>query len=135
MCNLGVVEFRGLIEKSTKEIAQRYAEALEAVEAVKKRIDALETRISNKGYTKTNEDMDQLSSAVDALNRLTDSLISESERGWREYKKLERDCQTSAFDSTGLNDLQNLCKKTEQFATDLLCYSLGRFKRARNKGI
>jgi arginine/lysine/ornithine decarboxylase len=123
------VELQARIDKTTREIAQSYGKALKAVEELKTKINDLELSISDKEYAKTSEDMDQLNSAVDTLNKLTDSLILRSGRAWEEFEQLEHDCKISAFEPAGLNGLRDLCKKTEQFAADLLCYSLALFKR------
>jgi predicted RNase H-like nuclease (RuvC/YqgF family) len=124
-----VVELQGRIDKATREVAQSYAKALKEVEELKKTINDLELSISDKSYVKTSEDVEQLGSAVDMLNKLTDSLILGSGRAWDEYKKIEHDCKTSAFEPGGLGGLRYLCKKTEEFAADLLCYSMALFKR------
>ena len=123
-----VVEFQDRIDGATREVAQSYAKAVKEVEELKKKINDLELSISNKS-AETSEDMDQLSSALDMLNELTDSLILRSGRAWDEYKKIEYDCKTSAFESDGLSGLRYLCKKTDEFAADLLCYSMALFKR------
>jgi predicted RNase H-like nuclease (RuvC/YqgF family) len=125
---LTVVELQGRIDKATREVAQSYAKALKEVEELKKKINDLELSISTKS-PKTSEDMNQLSSALDMLNELTDSLILGSGIAWDEYKKIEHDCKTSAFEPDGLSGLRYLCKKTEEFAADLLCYSMAFFKR------
>jgi len=124
-----VAELQGGIDKATREIAQSYQKTMKSVEELKKQINGLELTISDKGHAKTSEEMDQLDSALGMLNELTDSLILGSGRAWEEYGRLEQDCRMNAFEPTGLNDLRDLCKKTEEFAADLLCYSLARFKR------
>jgi chromosome segregation ATPase len=125
----GVAKLQGRIEKATERIAQNFDKALKEVEELKTKINDLELSISDSGYGKRSADMNQLNSAMDMLNKVTDSMISESERAWEEYKKLERDCKTDASEPSELNGLRDLCKKTEKFAADLLCYSLARFKR------
>jgi hypothetical protein len=125
---LTAVELQGRIDKATREVAQSYAKALKEVEELKKRINDMELNISDK-TAGTIEDMNQLSSALEKLNELTDSLILGSSRAWDEYKKIEHDCKTSAFEPDGLSGLRYLCKKTEEFAADLLCYSMALFKR------
>ena len=77
----------------------------------------------------------KLDSTIDRLISFADSMISESERAWEEYRTLEQGCQ---FDtSSNMNDqmktLKELCEKTDAFATDLLCYSLGRFNRSNRR--
>jgi len=123
------VELQGRIDKATREISNSYGKALKAVEELKRKIGELELSISSKGRAKTSEDMNQLNSALDSLDRLTDSLILESRRAWEEYSSLEHGCEVTACEPVGLKDLRDQCKKTEEFAADLLCYSLARFKR------
>jgi predicted RNase H-like nuclease (RuvC/YqgF family) len=123
-----LAELQGRIDEATREVAQSYAKALKEVEELKKKINDLELSISNKS-AKMSEDMDELSSALEMLNELTDSLILSSGRAWDEYKKIEHDCKTIAFEPDGLSGLRYLCKKTDEFAADLLCYSMAFFKR------
>jgi uncharacterized protein YukE len=124
-----VVKLQDRIEKAAREIAQNYGKALKEIEELKKRMNDLESSISGKGNAETSENMNRLSSGVDMLNELTDSLILESGRAWEEYKEIEHDCKIGGFEPTELRDLRYLCKKTEEFAADLLCYSLALFKR------
>ena len=89
-----LVELQGRIDKATRQVAQSCAKALKDVEELKKTINDLELSISDKSYRpqgKTSEDLDQLSSAVEMLNELTDSLILGSGRAWDEYTKIEHD--------------------------------------------
>jgi hypothetical protein len=122
-------ELQSRIESATKEIAQNYQKGLKKVGELKTNINDLELIITDNAYTKTSRDMDKLGSAVDELIKLTDLMISESERAWEQYRKLEHDCEADECDASKLNALRDLCKKTDEFATDLLCYSLAHFKR------
>ena len=74
----------------------------------------------------------KLDSTIDRLIKFADSMISESERAWDEYRTLEQDCKfdTSSNVNDQMKTLKELCEKTDAFATDLLCYSLGRFNRS-----
>ena len=108
---------------------QSYRKALEEIERMKEKINKLERDLSEKGHAKTSEDMDELNSATEGLNKLTDSLILRSGRAWEEYKRLEHECMIRAFEPAGLDLWKVLCKRSEQLAADLLCYSLARFKR------
>jgi hypothetical protein len=58
---------------------------------------------------------------------LTDFQILGSKNAWEEYRKLENYCKQFAFHSVELDNLKVVCKKMEELAADLLCYSLGRF--------
>jgi hypothetical protein len=119
------VELRDRIDEATRRIAQNYQKALKEVEQVKTKINDLELTAIDSGSASR----DRLNSALDMLIQLTDSMIFESGRAWDEYEKLEHDCNADGYESSELNGLRELCKKTEEFATDLLCYSLAHFKR------
>jgi hypothetical protein len=119
------VELRDRIDEATRRIAQNYQKALKEVEQVKTKINDLELTVIDNGSANSN----RLSSALDMLIQLTDSMIFESGRAWDEYEKLEHDRNADRIKSSELNGLRELCKKTEEFATDLLCYSLAHFKR------
>jgi len=118
-------ELHHRIGKATKRITQNYQKSLKGVEEVKTKINDLELAAVNGGSAKKN----QLKSALDLLIQLTDSMTFESGRAWDEFQKLEHDCKIEAYEPPELNDLRGLCKKTEEFATDLLCYSLAHFKK------
>ena len=119
------VELRDRIDEATRRIAQNYQKALKEVEQVKTKINDLELTVIDSGSASR----DRLNSALDMLIQLTDSMIFESGRAWDEYEKLEHDCNADGYESSELNGLRELCKKMEEFATDLLCYSLAHFKR------
>jgi len=119
------VELRDRIGVAARRIAQNYQKALKEVEEVKTRINDLELTVIDSGPANKS----RLNSALDMLIQLTDSMIFESGRAWDEYEKLEHDCNADGYESSELNGLRELCKKTEEFATDLLCYSLAHFKR------
>jgi hypothetical protein len=119
------VELRDRINEATRRIAQNYQKALKELEQVKTKINDLELTVIDSGSA----NRDRLNSALDMLIQLTDSMIFESGRAWDEYEKLEHDCNADGYEISELNGLRELCKKTEEFATDLLCYSLAHFKR------
>jgi chemotaxis regulatin CheY-phosphate phosphatase CheZ len=74
-----------------------------------------------------------LNLAMKRLNRLSDSQIMRSKKAWEEYRKLEQECKQWAPSPVQLDSLRALCKKTEELAADLLCYSLARFKQSRRQ--
>jgi hypothetical protein len=119
------VELRDRIDEATKNVAQEYQKGLKEVEEAKTRINDLELAVIDGSLAEN----DRLNSALDALIQLTDSMIAESDTAQKEYEKLEHDCKVEGHEPSELNDLRKLCKKTEEFATDLLCYSLAHFKR------
>ena len=125
------VELRDRIDEATRRIAQNYQKALKEVEQVKTKINDLELTVIDSGPA----NRDRLNSELDMLIQLTDSMIFESGRAWDEYEKLEHDCNAGGYESSELNGLRELCKKTEEFATDLLCYSLAHFRRKDTSNI
>jgi len=125
------VELRDRIDEATRRIVQNYQKALKEVEQVKTKINDLELTVIDSGPA----NRDRLNSELDMLIQLTDSMIFESGRAWDEYEKLEHDCNADGCESSELNGLRELCKKTEEFATDLLCYSLAHFRRKDTSNI
>jgi hypothetical protein len=123
------VELGLRIEEATRRIAQNYHKGLKEVEEAKTKINDLELAAVDSGSARNN----RLNSALDVLMRLTDSMIFESQKVWEEYQKLERDCKAEGHEPPELNDLKELCRKTEEFATDLLCYSLAHFRRTQQE--
>jgi hypothetical protein len=119
------VELGDRIEEATRRVAQNYQKGLREVEEAKTKINDLELAAVDSRSAKNN----RLNSALDVLMQLTDSMIFESGRVWEEYEKLEHDCKVEGHEPPELNDLEELCRKTEEFATDLLCYSLAHFRR------
>jgi len=130
---LTAVELQNRINEATKEVARNYQKALKELGELKTKINGLELVIADNVYGKTSGDVDKLNFALDELFNLTDFMIAESERAREEYEKLEHDCRIDASEPLGLKDLRDLCKKTDEFATDLLCYSLAHFKRIDTK--
>lgn len=70
-----------------------------------------------------------MSSAIDNLNELTDSLILRSGRVEQEYERLEQECRTHMPQPAGMDNLRVVCGKTRELAMNLLCFSLAHFKR------
>ena len=111
------------------EITQNYDKTLKEVKELKTKINDLELSITDNAYHQKSGFLDQLNSAIDMLIKLTDFTIAESERAWEQHRTLVQDCKTNDSDPAELNALKGVCKKVEEFATDLLCYSLAHFKR------
>lgn len=74
-----------------------------------------------------------LDSAIKRLNRLTDYQITRSKKAWEEYRKLEQECKQRSLYPIQLDNLRAICKRTEELAADLLCYSLARFKQSERQ--
>ena len=125
------VELGDRIEEATRRTAQNYRKGLKEVAEAKTRINDLELTAVDSGSAKNN----QLNSALDLLMKLTDSMIFESGRAWDDYEKLEHDCTVDECESSDLDDLRELCRKTEEFATDLLCYSLAHFRKGTRNSL
>lgn len=123
------IKLQGRIEKAKRNIEKSYSKTLKDVAKLKKKINELELSISQKEHAKTSGNLDALNFAMESLNKLTDSQILRSEKAWKKLKNLEHNCKRFTFEPAGLDDLRVLCKKTEEFAADLLCYSLAHFKR------
>jgi SPX domain protein involved in polyphosphate accumulation len=126
---VGKLEAR--IEKASSQTKRDYMKALRTVENLKNKMNELERNISQKKRAETDQDLNALDLTLKRLNRFTDSQILGSKKAWREYRKLEGDCKLHGLKPVQLDDLLIACKKTEELAADLLCYSLARFKLAR----
>ena len=126
---IGKLEAR--IEKARGQTERDYKKALRTVEKLKNKMNELERSVSQKEQAETGEDLDALDLTLKRLNRFTDSQILRSKKAWGEYRKLEHDCRLYGLKPVQLDDLLIVCKKTEELAADLLCYSLARFKLAK----
>ena len=124
-----VAELQVQIDTAISDLEKDYEKAVKVVKKLKDKMNELELKISDQISPKANGDSDKLNSAIKRLDTFNDSLILKSARAWEEYEKLEHDCKTYAFESTRLNDLRAQCQNMERLARDLLCYSLGFFRR------
>jgi hypothetical protein len=115
------------IEKARSQNEKDYENALKKVKKLKDIMNELEQNIMQKKQ-RTSQDLKALRLAIRRLNRLTDYEIMRSRSAWEEYTKLEQDCKRLEMQSVQLDNLRVLCKKMEELAADLLCYSLGRFE-------
>lgn len=122
-------ELRVRIENATRNVKEDYETALKTVGTIKANMNELEQRISQKKPAQAGEDMNSLRAAIYSLDKLTDSQILKSKEAWKKYEELKRDCEIQNPASPQLDELRTLCKKTEQLAADLLCYSLGLLKQ------
>jgi uncharacterized protein with PhoU and TrkA domain len=118
------------IEKTSSRTANDYKKALKTVKELKNMMNQLERNISQKEQAGTDGDLSALDLTLKRLNRFSDSLILRSKKAWKEFRKLERDCKLYGLEPVQLDDLLIACKKTEELAADLLCYSLAQFKPA-----
>jgi len=121
-------ELQNQIERAREQTESEYAEALKAVERLKNKMNDLEQGGSKNDQTAATSNSNSLDLAIESLNELTDSQILRSKKAWKEYRKLETHCKQYVLQPVELDNLRTLCKRMEELAADLLCYSLGRFK-------
>ena len=110
------------INASMRAVEENYESALRAMEEIKGKMDELERLVIKNGGR---DDANALSSAIMKFNELADSQIHKSKEVWQEYETLKRECEGQAVALPQLRNLYEACKRTEQLATDLTCYSLG----------
>ena len=122
-------EFERRIEKTIKDSERNHNETIDNVRELKDRISELEISISEKGNAENSKETHELNSLEEKLNASLDSLILRSEAEWEDYRRLEQESKARGFDPARLEAFKAICKKTEELAKDLLCYSLGRFRR------
>jgi hypothetical protein len=117
-----------LVEKSTREVREGFEAALKNVEKIKWQMNELELRIDKvRGLQNDNS----LSVLSEDLDKLTDNQILKSEEAIKKYGELKQQCGKHGWVLPQLNDLETWCKKSEQLASDLLCYSLGLLRKDR----
>jgi hypothetical protein len=129
-----LTEIAGLrvrVENATRNVEKDYKKAVQTVGILKERMNDLEQRISQKKHEEADEDLSSLRSTIKSLDTLTDSQIQKSKEAWKKYEGLMQDCRMQTLLAPQLDELRILCKKTEQLAADLLCFSLGRFKQKK----
>jgi hypothetical protein len=117
------------IENATRDVKEEYERTLETVGKLKEKMNELEGRISREKPKEAGEDLNSLRSAMESLDGLTDSQILKSKEAWKKYEELKHDCEMRTSAPPELDELRILCRKTEQMAADLLCYSLGFVRR------
>jgi arginine/lysine/ornithine decarboxylase len=117
------VELGARIEEAERQIQRDYRKTLEKVKKLKNQMNKLEQQ------TPRTQGLKILDVVIKRLNRLSDSQIMRSKKAWEEYRKLEQECRQGALCPVQLDNLRAVCKKTEELAADLLCYSLGRFQQ------
>jgi hypothetical protein len=126
-------ELGARIEGAMRNVKEDYEKALGTVGMLKEKMNELEQRIGQKKPEEARGDMASLKSAIDSLERLTDSEILKSKAAWKKYEQLKHECEKHALAPSQLDELRTLCKRTEQLAADLLCYSLGLLKQKKTR--
>jgi len=94
------------IDSATRRAKEDYEIALETVSRTKEKMNELERRISRKKPEEYIEDMNQLSFAIDSLDRLTDSQIMKSKEMWNKYEELKHECGTQTLQPPQLDELR-----------------------------
>ena len=122
-------ELGARIENAMRNVKEDYENALETIGMLKEKMNDLEQIIGQKKPEEATEDIASLRSAIDSLERLTDSEILRSKAAWKKYEELKQECEKHVLAPPQLEELRTLCKRTEQLAADLLCYSLGLLKQ------
>lgn len=117
------------IETAVNEIEADYEAAVEVVRSLKERMNQLEQRISQKKGEHSLKDLNSLRASTNSLYKFADSQILKSKRAWDRYRELEKGCKAQEAMLAQLSQLRIACKKTEQLAADLLCFSLGHLKQ------
>jgi hypothetical protein len=125
----GINRVQDKIDGMTRELERSYFGALKEVQELKDIINAAEFRFGQKESASGQGDVYLLDSLAGSLDELTDSLILRSKRAWQAFERLSKECEAEGFESARLDGLKALCKKQEELAANLLCYSLGRFKK------
>jgi seryl-tRNA synthetase len=123
------------VEDAARNVKEDYERAVETVGTLKDEMNKLEQKIGQEKPEDARGDMTSLRSAVDSLERLTDSEILKSKASWKKYEELKQECEKNILTLPQLDELRTICKRTEELAADLLCYSLGLLRqRTTEKG-
>ena len=118
-------ELSARIESATGNVKEDFEKSVGTVGMLKLKMNELEQRLGQKKPEEATEDTASLRSAIDSLEKFTDSEILKTKAAWKKYEELKHECETHASVSHQLEELRTMCKETEQLAADLLCYSLG----------
>jgi phage shock protein A len=127
MTEKGDLELR--VASAIKETRENYDTAMVSVEKLKEEMHRLERQITEESTGANAGNMAALSPLTSRFNELADSQIIESKRAWRKYEELKREVETQAKAPPRLSEFYDACKKAQELATDLTCYSLGNPKR------
>ena len=120
------------IDKTAKDFERSYDRMLRRMKRLKDRLNALEQTVGqDKGYGGVDR-MKALDSALESLSKLSDSLIIKSKKAWQTYDRLEHKYRVGKYELTRLDDVRDLCTRTEDAAADLLCYTLGCLRQKAN---
>ena len=122
------IEIKSQISEAAADFNGHHEFGLREIRRLKTRINELEHSLSEKGDDRT-QDVSRLERATEELDNLIDSIILRSEKQWDRFHELENASESRVQASYELNELRTICERTEALAKDLLCYSLGRFRK------
>lgn len=117
------------INLAIKDVRKGWRASTRTVKTLKNRINELELGAFDKGRIR-GAYAEELNSAIEELDKFTDSVISDSAKAWEKYRGIRQECEILGFEPTGTERLRTLCAEYEQLAKDLLCYSLGHLRQA-----
>lgn len=124
----GTHQLKAKIDLAIKVVRKSSRIAVKTVKSLKSNINELELSTIEKSRISV-ADTDDLNSAMEKLDKFTDSVISDSAKAWEKYRGIKRECDILGFEPARMENLRTLCAEYEQLAKDLLCYSLGHFKQ------
>jgi hypothetical protein len=110
------------IKAAISGVNEDFDYAFGAVKELKGKMNELERLTVEKSG---NKNVTALNAAIERLNELTDSQILKSKEAWRKYEALKHECEAQDVAPPQFEEMYEECKKVEQLATDLTCYSLG----------
>lgn len=99
------------IKTATKNLRQDHNKTVKTVSSLKKKINDLELKISQKNNMSTDADAKKLNATMEKLDALVDSVILNSASATRDYEKLLDKCAKQAFEPAELKDLLTLPEK------------------------
>ena len=118
------------IELAIRDFRRNHRKAVRTVTFLKRKINDLELSVSQEDCARAEDDKKKLNALIERLDGFVDSVISESARTREQCERLKHECKMQEFDPVTVENLETSCKETEQLAKDLLCYSLGHFRKA-----
>jgi len=123
-------EIRNQISEAAVNFEEHYECTLREIRELKTLMNELERSLNEKNDNKTADNVSRLEGVTEELDILIDSTILRSEKQWEKFHELENASKPIAQKLDELNDLRNICERTEALAKDLLCFSLGRFRKS-----
>jgi hypothetical protein len=113
------------IKRIETELSDAILDLQGSIKAVKDDMLDLEKRISAADQSEKITLQNSLMLKSNELNYLSDSAVSLSRKAWTEFNQLAQRHGFDGDDSIPLESIRTLCKRIEEIASDLLCFSLG----------